>query len=137
MYSVVFMRSLDDDCFYFGSRINCLAAVCLLQAWMMWNFINFHLRRMRERGAASRKLRSPKKTKSKGKAKVMRIQNIHVNVWNQDFYFTYRIFLLLFFFYEKLNLIENTNKFYNSDFIMCKIYMEIIIACTEYCYYTS
>ncbi|XP_062606657.1 translocating chain-associated membrane protein 1-like [Saccostrea cucullata] len=46
-------------------RINCLAAVCLLQAWMMWNFINFHLRRMRERGAASRKLRSPKKTKSK------------------------------------------------------------------------
>lgn len=104
MYSVVFMRSLDDDGFYFGSRINCLAAVCLLQAWMMWNFINFHLRRMRERGAASRKLRSPKKTKSKGKAKVMRIQNIHVNVWNQDFYFTYRIFLLLFFFFEKLNL---------------------------------
>lgn len=99
MYSVVFMRSLDDDGFYFGSRINCLAAVCLLQAWMMWNFINFHLRRMRERGAASRKLRSPKKTKSKGKAKVMRIQNIHVNVWNQDFYFTYRIFLLLFFFF--------------------------------------
>jgi len=30
-------------------RINCLAAVCLLQAWMMWNFITFHLRRMRER----------------------------------------------------------------------------------------
>jgi hypothetical protein len=50
-------------------RINCLAAVCLLQAWMMWNFINFHLRRMRERGAASRRLRSPKKTRSKGELK--------------------------------------------------------------------
>lgn len=32
-------------------RINCLVAVCLLQAWMMWNFINFHLKRMRERAA--------------------------------------------------------------------------------------
>lgn len=33
-------------------RINCLAAVCLLQAWMMWNFITFHLKRMRERSQA-------------------------------------------------------------------------------------
>lgn len=32
-------------------RINCLVAVCLLQAWMMWNFINFHLKRIRERAA--------------------------------------------------------------------------------------
>ncbi|CAL1280330.1 unnamed protein product [Larinioides sclopetarius] len=32
-------------------RINSLVAVCLLQAWMMWNFINFHLKRMRERAA--------------------------------------------------------------------------------------
>ncbi|KAK3088629.1 hypothetical protein FSP39_021485 [Pinctada imbricata] len=45
-------------------RINCLAAICLLQAWMMWNFINFHLRRMREKSASSRKqLKSPVKKK--------------------------------------------------------------------------
>ncbi|KAI0216988.1 Translocating chain-associated membrane protein 1 [Lamellibrachia satsuma] len=34
-------------------RINCLVAVCLLQAWMMWNFITFHLRRLREQRMAS------------------------------------------------------------------------------------
>ncbi|CAG2169595.1 unnamed protein product, partial [Oppiella nova] len=38
-------------------RINCLAAVCLLEAWMMWNFINFHLRRMREKAAEAAALR--------------------------------------------------------------------------------
>jgi len=32
-------------------RINCLVAVSLLQAWMMWNFINFHLKRRREKNA--------------------------------------------------------------------------------------
>lgn len=46
-------------------RINCLAAVSLLQAWMMWNFINFHLRRLRERSAVSRKIKSPAKKKMK------------------------------------------------------------------------
>ncbi|XP_033727793.1 translocating chain-associated membrane protein 1-like 1 [Pecten maximus] len=46
-------------------RINCLAAVCLLQAWMMWNFINFHLRRRREKSAASRRLKSPNKKRNK------------------------------------------------------------------------
>ncbi|KAI1294141.1 Translocating chain-associated membrane protein 1-like 1 [Halotydeus destructor] len=30
-------------------RLNVLAGICLLQAWMMWNFINFHLKRKRER----------------------------------------------------------------------------------------
>ncbi|XP_074600947.1 translocating chain-associated membrane protein 1 [Brevipalpus obovatus] len=30
-------------------RINCLLALCFLQAWMMWNYITFHLKRMRER----------------------------------------------------------------------------------------
>lgn len=47
-------------------RINCLAATCLLQAWMMWNFITFHLKRLREKTIASRKLKSP--TKKRGKA---------------------------------------------------------------------
>merc|ERR1712062_755172 len=29
-------------------RLNCLVAVCLLQAWMMWNWITFQVKRMRE-----------------------------------------------------------------------------------------
>ncbi|KAL8623721.1 hypothetical protein ACOMHN_004785 [Nucella lapillus] len=45
-------------------RISCLAAVCLLQAWLMWNFITFHLRKLRERSLATRKTRSPIKKKS-------------------------------------------------------------------------
>ena len=30
-------------------RIVCLAALCLLQAWMMWQFITFHLKHNREK----------------------------------------------------------------------------------------
>lgn len=47
-------------------RVNTLVAVCLVQAWMMWNFIHFHLRRLRERqalAAASRKKAAEKKAK--------------------------------------------------------------------------
>lgn len=33
-------------------RFNCLVAVCLLQAWLMWNFIIFQVQRMREQSAA-------------------------------------------------------------------------------------
>nr|XP_042717058.1 translocating chain-associated membrane protein 1-like isoform X4 [Chrysemys picta bellii] len=29
-------------------RISCLAAICLTQAWMMWKFINFQLKKWRE-----------------------------------------------------------------------------------------
>merc|ERR1712058_88018 len=29
-------------------RVNALVAVCLLQAWLMWNFIMFQVKRMRE-----------------------------------------------------------------------------------------
>ncbi|KAL4217733.1 protein transport [Mactra antiquata] len=51
-------------------RINCLAALCLLQAWMMWGFITFHLKRIRERSVSTtttRKTRSsPTKKKGKG-----------------------------------------------------------------------
>lgn len=46
-------------------RINCLAATCLLQAWMMWNFITFHLKRLREKTASSRKTKSPMKKRGK------------------------------------------------------------------------
>lgn len=53
-------------------RINCLVAVCLLQAWMMWNFITFHLRRLREKAALAASTSNKKKPaprKEKGKSK--------------------------------------------------------------------
>ncbi|XP_074656935.1 translocating chain-associated membrane protein 1-like isoform X2 [Tubulanus polymorphus] len=34
-------------------RINCLVACCLIQAFMMWRYITFHLKRLRERTAAA------------------------------------------------------------------------------------
>lgn len=39
-------------------RLNALIAVCLLQAWLMWNFITFHLRRMREAKSAASEAKS-------------------------------------------------------------------------------
>ncbi|XP_054712433.1 translocating chain-associated membrane protein 1-like 1 isoform X2 [Uloborus diversus] len=51
-------------------RINCLVAVFLLQAWMMWNFINFHMKRLRERAAqaaSSKKKALAKKEKKQKK----------------------------------------------------------------------
>ena len=47
----------------FFCRINCLAAICLMQAWLMWNFITFQLRKLRERSSTSKKTRSPSKKK--------------------------------------------------------------------------
>lgn len=48
-------------------RIICLSGVCLLQGWMMWKFINFHIVRIRERDvtASYRKSMSPKKKQAK------------------------------------------------------------------------
>ena len=34
-------------------RFNALVAVCLLQAWLMWNFIMFQVKRMREAASGS------------------------------------------------------------------------------------
>ncbi|KAH9496700.1 Translocating chain-associated membrane protein 1-like 1 [Bulinus truncatus] len=48
-------------------RINCLAAVGLCQAGLMWNFITFHLRKLREKSPSSKKLRSPSKKKVEAK----------------------------------------------------------------------
>ncbi|XP_064652985.1 translocating chain-associated membrane protein 1-like 1 isoform X2 [Lineus longissimus] len=52
-------------------RIGCLAALCLMQAWMMWQFITFHLRRIKEHQAlnasANKKIVTPKKSKDKKK----------------------------------------------------------------------
>lgn len=42
-------------------RLNCLLTICGLQAWLMWNFINFHLRRVRERSALLKPARPTKK----------------------------------------------------------------------------
>lgn len=44
-------------------RMSCLAAICLTQAWMMWKFINFQLKKWREHSqnqATKRKTVSPK-----------------------------------------------------------------------------
>jgi hypothetical protein len=48
---------------------------CVFSGEEMWNFINFHLRRLRERSAVSRKIKSPAKKKI-NKSKFL------VNVYN-------------------------------------------------------
>ncbi|KAG1666743.1 Translocating chain-associated membrane protein 1-like 1 [Nymphon striatum] len=49
-------------------RLNCLVAVCALQAWMMWNFINFHMHRRRDQAtllATNKKKSSAKRIRAK------------------------------------------------------------------------
>jgi len=67
------------DAFSFGCkcclgacRVNCLAGVFLVEAWIMWNFITFHLHRARERANAeapvvNKKLNSPASPQRKKK----------------------------------------------------------------------
>merc|ERR1719219_2011554 len=43
-------------------RLNALVAVCLLQAWLMWNFIMFQVKRAREIGPSSSDKNSSSKT---------------------------------------------------------------------------
>jgi len=50
-------------------RIAALAAVCLLQAWLMWNFITFHLKRMREQAPVQPVARKPKQDKKSASKK--------------------------------------------------------------------
>jgi len=50
-------------------RINCLLSACLIQAWMMWNYINFHLKRIREHSQALKKKSGAKKEKKAAKLK--------------------------------------------------------------------
>jgi len=45
-------------------RVNCLAGLFLVQAWIMWNFITFHLHRARERANAAAALVTNKKISS-------------------------------------------------------------------------
>jgi len=61
----------DCDCIPVCS-VNCLAGVFLIQAWIMWNFITFHLHRARERANAeapviNKKLNSPSSPQRKKK----------------------------------------------------------------------
>ena len=51
----------------FLRRLNALVAICLLQAWLMWNFINFHLRRKRENRASGGGAAGGVVTRSKNK----------------------------------------------------------------------
>lgn len=49
-------------------RMTCLSAICLTQAWMMWKFINFQLKKWREQSqnqASKKKTVSPKMKPSK------------------------------------------------------------------------
>uniref|UniRef100_A0AAY5EV10 TLC domain-containing protein n=1 Tax=Electrophorus electricus TaxID=8005 RepID=A0AAY5EV10_ELEEL len=49
-------------------RMTCLSAICLTQAWMMWKFINFQLKKWREQTqlqASKKKAVSPKSRASK------------------------------------------------------------------------
>ncbi|VDP00555.1 unnamed protein product [Soboliphyme baturini] len=46
-------------------RLNSLLAVCGLQVWMMWNFINFHFRRLRERYVQTKSHSQTRSTKKK------------------------------------------------------------------------
>eukprot|EP00094_Tigriopus_californicus_P007550 TCALIF_07270-PA protein Name:"Similar to tram1l1 Translocating chain-associated membrane protein 1-like 1 (Xenopus laevis)" AED:0.03 eAED:0.03 QI:0/0/0/1/1/1/2/0/375 len=49
--AVIDLSQGNFNTFFF--RLNALVAVCLLQAWLMWNFITFHLRRKRQSGYGS------------------------------------------------------------------------------------
>lgn len=53
--------------FCFPNRMTVLAAICLTQAFMMWKFINFQLRRWREHAEAHNLKKKQVPTKSKSK----------------------------------------------------------------------
>lgn len=62
------VRKIKCDAFIsFSTRVTVLAAICLTQAFMMWKFINFQLRRWREHAQAQtlKKKQAPSKSKSK------------------------------------------------------------------------
>ncbi|XP_033121650.1 translocating chain-associated membrane protein 1-like isoform X3 [Anneissia japonica] len=56
-------------------RISVLTAVCLLEAWMLWNFLTFQLRRYRENQAFTAKKKFVPKVKDK-KAKKEPVKNV-------------------------------------------------------------
>lgn len=46
-------------------RISCLVGIALLQAWMLWNFMTFHLRKRRERAQATQSQKKKQSNKPK------------------------------------------------------------------------
>ncbi|KRY18705.1 Translocating chain-associated membrane protein 1-like 1, partial [Trichinella patagoniensis] len=68
-------------------RINSLLSVCACQAWMMWNFIHFHLKRARERAAAQRsryQLKANKKKSKKVDAEVNHLSEADQDIGRQQ-----------------------------------------------------
>lgn len=65
-------------------RITVLAAICLTQAFMMWKFINFQLRRWREHAQAQtlKKKQVPSKSKSKKDKGEQRAQSTSLSAKN-------------------------------------------------------
>lgn len=60
--------SAQPLCLPVPCRMTCLSAICLTQAWMMWKFINFQLKKWREQSqtqASKKKTVSPKMKPSK------------------------------------------------------------------------
>lgn len=55
-------------CLLFVSRISVLASICMTQAFMMWKFINFQLRRWREHSSSQPQSVKKKFVSAKGKA---------------------------------------------------------------------
>jgi len=56
-------------------RLNCLLVICGLQAWLMWNFINFHLRRVRERSAQQKPRPSNQTRAAMNKRKAKKLEH--------------------------------------------------------------
>ncbi|KAJ8370659.1 hypothetical protein SKAU_G00106870 [Synaphobranchus kaupii] len=69
LWALLFGFSIADGNFNILTvRISCLAAICLTQAWMMWKFINFQLKKWREHSqiqATKKRVISPKSKPSK------------------------------------------------------------------------
>ncbi|KAG9332570.1 hypothetical protein JZ751_014668 [Albula glossodonta] len=68
MWFLETLMGCQCSCHLSYSRISCLAAICLTQAWMMWKFINFQLKKWREHNqiqATKKRVISPKSKPSK------------------------------------------------------------------------
>lgn len=64
-------------------RMTCLSAICLTQAWMMWKFINFQLKKWREQSqiqASKKKAVSPKSRPSKKDSRGESFLNVILHV---------------------------------------------------------
>lgn len=84
------------------SRMTCLAAICLTQAWMMWKFINFQLKKWREHSqnqASKKKTVSPKSKPHKrdpqrGESSCAAVFIVHLRVvWRSSNFVSYTVFL--------------------------------------------